>query len=97
MAYLIAEIDVTDRDGYMKEYLPVVRKALQDGGGKYIAAGGKTASFQGDPPKGRIVVIAFESLDKAQATADSQAFKDANKNVDKYAKVRSFAVEGVPQ
>jgi uncharacterized protein (DUF1330 family) len=97
MAYVIAEIEVTDQDRYVKEYLPVVRKALVDAGAKYLAAGGKTASLQGDPPRSRVVVIAFENFEKAQAAFASQAFKDADKDVYKYAKVRSFAVEGISQ
>jgi hypothetical protein len=32
---------------------------------------------------------------RGRSTFDSQAFKNANKNVDQYAKIRSFAVEGV--
>jgi uncharacterized protein (DUF1330 family) len=97
MAYVVAEIEVTDQDRYMKEYLPIVRKALVDSGAKYLAAGGKTASFQGDPPRSRVVVMAFENFEKAQAAFASQAFKDADKDVYKYAKVRSFAVEGISQ
>ena len=96
-AYVIAEIDVKDQEAYAKEYLPAARKALIDGGAKYLAAGGKTASIQGDPPKARVVVLAFENFDKALAMSNSPAFIDANKNVDQYAKIRSFAVEGVSQ
>ena len=95
-AYVIAEIDVANQDGYAKEYLPAGQKALLDGGAKYLARGSKTAAFKGEPPK-RIVLLAFENFDKAQAAFASPAFMEANKIGEKYAKFRIFAVEGVPQ
>ncbi len=95
-AYLIAEGDVTNADAYNREYLPLVRKAFLDGGGKYLAAAGKTVSFDGEPPK-RVAILVFENLQKAQAALTSAAFKDARAIGRKYAKFRAFAVEGVPQ
>ena len=53
----------------------------------------KTVSFKGEPPK-RIVLIAFESLEKAQAAFNSPAFVEAATIGEKYAKFRIFAVEG---
>ena len=40
-AYNVAEITIKDQDGYNKEYLPVITKALTDAGGKFIVRGGK--------------------------------------------------------
>ena len=40
-AYNFAEITIKDQDGYNKEYLPVITKALTDAGGKFIVRGGK--------------------------------------------------------
>jgi uncharacterized protein (DUF1330 family) len=51
----------------------------------------------GEPPKPRIAVMAFESMEKAQAAFNSAAFKEAKKVGDKHAKFRVYAVEGVPQ
>ena len=95
-AYVIAEIDVANQDGYMKEYIPAGQKAVVDGGGKYLARGTKTAAFKGEPPK-RIVLFVFENFDKAQAAFTSPAFVEAAKIGEKYAKFRIFAVEGVAQ
>jgi hypothetical protein len=49
----IAEITIKDQDGYTKEFLPVIRKAIQAEGGKFIATGGETVSFTGSPPAPR--------------------------------------------
>ena len=97
LAYVISEIDVTDKDAYAKEYVPLAVRALKESGQKQLAAGGKTVALSGDPPKARIVLSVFENLEKAQAAYTSPAYLEARKIGDKYAKLRIFAVEGVPQ
>ena len=94
-AYVIAEIAVKDQDGYLKEFAPVVVKAQEAFGGKFLARGGKTESNLGSPPAQRVVVIEYDNLDKAQAWWNSQATKDAFAIGKKYADFRQFAVEGV--
>ena len=94
-AYAIAEIDVTNQDGYVKEYLPPSSKALLDNGAKYLARGSRTASIKGEPPK-RIVLLTFENFEKAQAAFNSPAFQEAAQIGEKYAKFRIYAVEGAP-
>ena len=96
-AYVIAEIDVMNLEPFDKEYVPPAAKAVTDGGGKYIVRGGATASFYGEPPKPRLAVMVFESMEKARAAFDSPAYKEAKKVGDKYAKFRVYAVEGLPQ
>ena len=64
------------------------------GGGKYLVGGGKSVSFYGEPPR-RILIMAFESLDKAEAAFNSAAYKQAKVAGDKYATFRVYAVEGV--
>jgi uncharacterized protein (DUF1330 family) len=94
-AYAVVEIDVTNRDAYMKEYSPIATKVITAGGGKYLVQGGKNVAIEGEPPKARTAVIAFESLEQAQATFASTAYRDARKIGDKYAKFRIWAVEGL--
>jgi uncharacterized protein (DUF1330 family) len=94
-AYNIAEITIKDQDGYNKEYLPLITKALTDAGGKFLVRGGKTISYEGAAPATRVVVIQFESLDKLQALYNSAAYRDAVAVGDKYATQRIFGAEGV--
>lgn len=94
-AYAVVEIDVTNEEPYVKEYASTAGKILQDAGGKYLARAGKTAAIEGDPPKKRVVILAYESIDKAQAAFTSAAYKENRKIGDKYAKFRIYAVEGV--
>jgi uncharacterized protein (DUF1330 family) len=94
-AYVIAEIDVMNPGPYDQEYVPPAAKAVTDGGGRYLVRGGETAALYGDPPKPRIAVMVFESMEKAQAAFNSPAYKEAKKAGDKYAKFRVYAVEGL--
>jgi uncharacterized protein (DUF1330 family) len=48
-----------------------------------------------EPPKSRIAIMAFESIEKARAAFNSSAYKEAKKAGDKYAKFRVYAVEGL--
>jgi uncharacterized protein (DUF1330 family) len=93
-AYVISEIDVIEEDGYAHQYIPVAKEALAAGGQKRLASGGNTLAIDGDPPKSRIVLSVFENLEKAQAAYNSPAYLEARKIGEKYAKFRTFAVEG---
>ena len=95
--YYIAEITVKDPDAYAKEFVPPATKSFQDQNGKFLIRGGKTVATQGAAPAPRVVVIQFDSLDKAQAWWNSPAQKAAQAIGDKYASFRSFIVEGLGQ
>jgi uncharacterized protein (DUF1330 family) len=94
-AYVVSEITVTNQGAYDKEYVPPVLKSIQDGGGKFIARAGKTLTFIGAPPAPRVVLLQFESMDKAQAWFNSPATKAAAAIGEKSATFRSYAVEGL--
>jgi uncharacterized protein (DUF1330 family) len=95
-AYGIAEVTVSNQDGYAKEFLPAVQKTIADGGGKFLAAGGKTLAEQGTPPAPRVVIIQWANLDQADAWWNAAATKAAFDIGKKYATFRNFAVEGLP-
>lgn len=93
-AYVIGEIEVGNAELLDKEYVPAAAKAVRDGGARYLVAGGKSVSFYDEPPK-RIAIMAFDSLEKAEAAFNSAAYKQAKAVGGKYAKFRIYAVEGV--
>jgi uncharacterized protein (DUF1330 family) len=92
-AYVINDIEIIDQDAF-KEFAPKAGAVIQAAGGKFLVRGGQVANVEGDAPK-RVVVIAFESLDKAQAWQSSAAWKELLPLRAKSQKVRSFIVEGV--
>jgi uncharacterized protein (DUF1330 family) len=95
--YYIAEIDVTNVDAYTKEYAPKAQALIKAAGGRILAAGQKVTAIEGAPPKPRVVVQAWDSMEKIQAWRSSAEFKENRKIGDKYAKFRAFTVEGLPQ
>jgi uncharacterized protein (DUF1330 family) len=95
--YVVTEIAVTNLDAYVKEYSPLAQAGIKNGGGKILAAGQNVTALEGAPPTNRVAIQQWDSLEKAQAWRNSADFKKAREVGDKYAKFRSFAVEGVPQ
>jgi uncharacterized protein (DUF1330 family) len=92
--YAIVEVNVTDKEGYTKEFVPLIAKEIQAGGGKYIVRGGNPVTLQGTAPASRVVVLQFDSVDKVQTWWNSPGRMAAQSIGDKYATTRAFAVEG---
>jgi len=96
--YYVAEVDVTDLDGYLKEYAPKAATSSKDFGGQTLAAGQEITQIEGAPPNRRVVIVKWNSLEQLQAWRNSEQYKEDRKIGDKYAKtIRAFAVEGLPQ
>jgi uncharacterized protein (DUF1330 family) len=102
--YYVAEIEVSNPEAYAKEYVPKAQATIKASGGRYVAIGGAGASggakvtpIEGDGPKNRVVIQVWDSLEKVQAWRNSPEYKQARKIGDKYAKFRSFVVDGVAQ
>jgi len=94
--YSVAEIDITDQAAY-SAYAPKAQAAIKAAGGTILAAGGKITSVEGVPPKSRVVIQQWDSLEKYQAHRNSAAFKELLPIREKVAKWRTFVVEAVPQ
>jgi uncharacterized protein (DUF1330 family) len=94
--YVISELTVTDQDRFTKEYGPKVEPTFAPFSGHYVVRGGNTVTFAGDPPK-RIVVIAFDNMEKAKSWQASPAYQALVPLRDQVTKIRSFAVEAVPK
>jgi uncharacterized protein (DUF1330 family) len=95
--YVIEEIDVSNQDSFLKEYAVKARSLGRAFGGRILVTGsGKITPIEGEPPKSRVIVLKWESLERVQAWINSSAYKELRKIGDKYAKFRIFAVEGLP-
>jgi uncharacterized protein (DUF1330 family) len=94
-AYVIGEINVTDPEGFAKEFSPLARKALAEAPGyRALVLGGKTIAIEGPAPKTRVIINVFDNLDAAVQAYNSADFKAAKKIGDKYATFHTYAVEG---
>ena len=98
-AYLIGQIDVSDPDGYAKEYFPKAREIIKAHGGKLVAAAGAAATgsqvvaVDGNPPK-RVVVYVYPSMEALRAWRSDPAYVQVRAVGEKYATYHTFAVEG---
>jgi uncharacterized protein (DUF1330 family) len=99
--YHIIEIDVSNADGYVKEFLPLVQASVKSAGGRQLAVGGPAGArmnaIEGPLPQSRVSVQVWDSMEKIQVWLNSAAYKDARRVGDKYAKFRSYTIEGLPQ
>ncbi len=94
--YMVAINEVSNQEGYSKEYLPDAQKAIKDHGGVYVAAG-PTQQVTGSLPSGRGVILRWESMDALMKWRNSPEYQAALKKGEKYAKYNIIAVPGVQQ
>lgn len=96
--YQITEIDVSasNVDAYTKEYAPKATALIKANGGRPLAGTQNVTTLEGESPKRRVAVTVWDSLEKLQAYRSTAEFKELRATVgDKYAKFRSYAVEGM--
>jgi uncharacterized protein (DUF1330 family) len=93
-AYVVAEVEVTDLAN-MQKYGAKVPETLAPFNHHYVVRSNKIQSLEGDPPKGGIVVIAFDSMEKAREWYDSPAYAAIRPIRQSAAKTRMFIVEGL--
>jgi uncharacterized protein (DUF1330 family) len=93
--YVVVDIfDVTDPDGF-KAIPPLAGpETLAPFGGRYLVRTDKITSLDGTPPK-RFVVIAFDSVEKAQAWKASESSKKVDVIRGKTTKSSQFLVDGM--
>lgn len=94
-AYVIAEVEVTDPTAIHK-YAEKVPDTLAPHNGRFLVRGGKTQSLEGEVPKG-IVVIAFDSAEKARDWYNSPAYEAIKPIRQSSAKSRIYIAEGIDQ
>jgi uncharacterized protein (DUF1330 family) len=92
--YFIAEVAVTDVPT-MQKYGEKVPETLAPFQHHYVVRGGKPQALEGEPPKS-IVVIAFDSAEKAREWYDSPVYQAIKPIRQSSAKSRVYIVEGLP-
>lgn len=92
-AYVIAEIDVTDPAGY-EEYRKLGPPTVAAYGGKFVARGGKVKVLEGSWAPKRLVMLEFESLERAKQWWASKEYSAAKQVRQKTAVTNMIVVEG---
>jgi len=92
--YIVGQIEVTNPAQYA-EYTKLTPALIEKFGGTFVARGGRSASLEGDPARGRVVVIEFPSFERAQEFFNSAEYSEAKKKRAGAANVQFVLVEGM--
>ena len=93
-AYVIVEIDIVDPAGY-EEYKKLAGATVEKYGGKYVVRGGKNEVLEGHWKPKRIVVLQFESAQRAKDWLNSEQYREPRKMRHRTARTNMILVEGV--
>ncbi|MCH8225443.1 MAG: DUF1330 domain-containing protein [Chloroflexi bacterium] len=91
--YIIADIDVTDPAGF-EEYRQKVSPMIAKWGGKYLVRGGSMETVEGEWAPKRLVVLEFESLERAKEFYRSEDYRPVMEIRHKTAVSNLVIVEG---
>ena len=72
-AYVLAEIEITNPDGY-REYTRVVAPTIEKYGGRFLVRSNPAHVLEGEWPERRRVLIEFPTLDAARKWWDSPEY-----------------------
>jgi uncharacterized protein (DUF1330 family) len=93
-AYVIVEIDIVDPVGY-EEYKKLAGTTVKKYGGKYIVRGGTAETLEGDWEPKRIVMLEFESTQRAKEWLNCEEYREPRKMRHRTARTKMILVEGV--
>lgn len=93
-AYVIVDIAITDPVGY-EEYKKLAPGAVALYGGKYLARGGNNEVLEGDWQPNRLVILQFDSVEKAKTWLNSDEYKPARALRHKTSLTKMVVVEGI--
>ena len=75
-AYIIARVNVTDPEQYAK-YRAATPAAVAAFGGKFVVRGGEMETLEGPEETNRVVVLEFDSMEKAREFYNSDLYQAA--------------------
>jgi len=93
-ALIIVDIEVLDPVRY-EDYKRLASAAIAAHGGKYLVRGGPTEVLDGNWTPRRLVVLEFESVEKAKAWRHSPEYAEAIKIRDTCARANMIVAEGM--
>src|SRR5205085_12684998 len=77
--FYVAEIDMKNADAYQKEYAPKAQALIKKMGGRPLAAGSNITAIEGAPPKSRVAILQWESMEQIQKWRSSAEYKEVRK------------------
>ena len=92
--YIIVDVQITDPEAY-ERYKAAVPATLATYGGKFLVRGGRAETLEGSWEPNRIVVLEFESVEKAKAWWSSQEYAAPKQLRQSASLTRMIVVEGI--
>jgi len=92
-AYFVAEVEVTNAEGY-EPYRALAGASIAQYDGRFVARGGKTELVEGSPEPQRVVIIEFADAAAARRWYNSPEYQKALPIRLANSKGRAFIVEG---
>ncbi|KWB66728.1 D-fructose-6-phosphate amidotransferase [Burkholderia ubonensis] len=92
-AYVVFDIDVLDSDAY-QDYRRLGAPTVAAFGGRFLARGGGVETLEGDWAPKRIVVLEFETAERARAWYDSDGYREARRLRERAARTIGILVDG---
>jgi|KBSMisStaDraftv2_1062788.scaffolds.fasta_scaffold532693_1 uncharacterized protein (DUF1330 family) len=93
-AYLVAQVNVHDAQGY-EAYRSRTGAVIETFGGRFLVRGGVLHPLEGELEYGRLAIIEFPDLESAQAFYDSPAYQDLLPHRTQNSDAILFFAEGV--
>ena len=93
-AYVVAEVEITNPEGY-KEYSSQVPATIEKYGGRFLVRGGKAQPLEGDWPERRRVIIEFPSAEAARKWWNSPEYEKPKALRRANSQGRLLLIEGV--
>ncbi|MBX7126295.1 MAG: DUF1330 domain-containing protein [Cyclobacteriaceae bacterium] len=93
-AYVIADVTIHNPQLY-EEYRKLTPGSIAPFGGKFIVRGGATETMEGNWNPGRVVILEFESVEKAKAWWNSEIYAPAKAIRQQASYTNMLIVEGV--
>ena len=94
-AYIIADITITNPEGYAP-YREAAQKSIAAHGGRYIARGGAVEVLEGGWQPSRVVIIEFPSMDAARKWYLSSEYQQALEVRHAHSTGHVILTEGLP-
>lgn len=92
--YVIAEVNVTD-PAVFEQYRAQVASTIEKYGGKYLVRGGATEKVEGDWDPKRLVILEFDSMERAREWYYSQEYSGPMKLRHQSAQSNLLLAEGL--
>lgn len=93
-AFVIVEVKVNDPVRY-EDYKKMSTEAVAQFGGKFIVRGGKAEKLEGTTEPSRVVILQFDSVERAKEWWNSPEYAPAKKLRHETAESRMIVVEGL--